>query len=209
VTSDATQPSEQESRRLLSEELSKPEYNRPDDLFNRALEWLFEQLGDLLEVLPGTGGLSAVLIGSVVAVAVAASLFAARGRLRSSALKAGSSGAVLEEAHLRAHDYRERAERARTARDWNAVLLDSYRALTASAGERTLLDDTAARTAHEVAASLSPVFPGYAQALFNAAAGFDRVRYGQLDCDEQDALAVAELDRSLMQTRPVHDRAMA
>jgi len=202
VTSDPSQAGEQESRRLLTEELSRPEYNRPEDLLDRLLSWLLEQLDRLLQVLPGSGGLASILIGAVVVIAVAACVLAMRGRLRSSALGPQSPGAVLEETHLSGRDYRQRAARAAERGDWDTVLLDSYRALTTAAGERTLLDDAPTRTAHEVALHLGRVFPDHRLSLLQAAEGFDRVRYGGRSCSPAEAVAVRELDATVMQARP-------
>jgi len=202
VSTDPAQPGEQEGRRLLTEELSKPEYNRPEDLVARVRDWLFEQLDGLLQVLPGSSALSAVLLAVVVLVVALAAVYAARRRLRTSAWAPERTGSVLGDTPLRARDYRARAERAARGGDWNAVLLDSYRALTASAGERTLLDDAPTRTAFEVAVMLAPVFPERADDLREAAAGFDRVRYGAQACSEQEAETVRALDLSMTRTRP-------
>ena len=202
MSSGPAPPDEQEGRRLLTDELTKPEYNRPEDLLTRALDWLFEQLNGLLLVLPGSSWLSSILIAAVVAIAVVSGIFAARGRLRSSALRPDALGSVLEDAHLSAEDYRRRAEQAVRSGDWDTVLLDSYRALTASAFERTLLDDAPTRTAYEVAVSLEPVFPDQARDLRAAAAGFDKVRYGEQSCRQSEALEVRDLDQSLARGRP-------
>ncbi|MGB7448897.1 MAG: DUF4129 domain-containing protein [Ornithinimicrobium sp.] len=202
MSTDPARPGEQEGRRLLTEELSKPEYNRPEDFIARLRDWLFEQLDNVLQVLPGSSGLSAILVAVVVAIAVAVAVYALRRRLRTSALTQGTGGSVLEGAHLRARDYRARAQEAARVGDWDTVLLDSYRALTASAGERTVLDDAPTRTAFEVAVGLAPAFPERADDLLQAAAGFDRVRYGEQACTREEASAVRELDQSVLRTRP-------
>ncbi|MGB5953344.1 MAG: DUF4129 domain-containing protein, partial [Ornithinimicrobium sp.] len=196
-------PSEQEARRLLSEELAKPEYNQPESIIERLMRWFQEQLADLLRVLPGSSSLSTLMIVLVVAIAVAAAIFATRRRLRERTLTFTSHGSVLEDDTLSARDYRARADASASAGDWDAVLLDSYRALTVSAGERTLLDDTPSRTAHEVAVQLMPAFPAHADALRSAGEDFDRVRYGDQHSDRQRAEAVRDLDREVLRTRPV------
>ncbi|CAN5510999.1 DUF4129 domain-containing protein [soil metagenome] len=195
-------PSEDEARRLLQDELAKPEYNQPENLINRLINWIFEQLAELLRVLPGTSSLSTLLIVFVIVIALAAAVFAARHRLRNRTLTAKPSGTVLEDESLSASDYRARAAQALAAGDWNAVLLDSYRALTASAGERTLLDEAPSRTAHEVSMQLMPRFPAHADALAAAADAFDRVRYGEQDCDADTAEEVRDLDRAVLRARP-------
>lgn len=196
------EPSEEEARRLLQDELAKPEYNQPESFVQRVIDWVLEQFSELLRVLPGSSALSTLMIVAVVVIAVAAAIFAARSRLRDSTLALKKSGSVFEDEKLGASDYRDRAAKAAAAGDWDAVLLDSYRALTASAGERTLLDDTPSRTAHEVAMQLMPAFPAHAESLRAAGGDFDRVRYGKQHCDRQRAEAVGKLDRDLLRARP-------
>ncbi len=187
---------------MLTEELAEPEYNQPESLVNRLISWLSDQIAELLQVLPGSSSLSALLIILVVAILIAGSVFAGRRRLRDRALTARSTQSVLDEEGLSANDYRARAAQAITAGEWDTALLDSYRALTASAGERTLLDETPSRTAHEVSMQLGPAFPTFAQRLGAAADAFDRVRYGEQACDRRDAEEVQDLDSRVLRARP-------
>ncbi|MGB3828252.1 MAG: DUF4129 domain-containing protein [Ornithinimicrobium sp.] len=196
-------PDRDQAREMLIQELSKPEYNRRENLLVRLGRWLIEQLNELLTVLPGSGSLSALVIILVVAIVVAAAVFAFRQRLRDRALAAPAAHAVLGADNLGAQDYRDRAQRAAKAGQWDAVLLDSYRALTASAGERTLLDDAPTRTAHEVAATLATTFPDHHDALRACADAFDRVRYGLQSCTQAEAERVRDLDLALGRARPV------
>lgn len=195
-------PDADEARDLLVRELSKPAYNRPENLFERISQWIMDQFNSMLDVLPGSGSLSTLLIVCVVLIAVAAAAFAFRQRLRDRGLSSAGSPSVLENDNLNAKDYRARADRAAVALDWDAVLLDSYRALTASARERTLLDDAPARTAHEVAGSLALTFPDRGEDLRRAADAFDRVRYGRRPCQFVEAAEVRELDRAVERARP-------
>lgn len=118
------------------------------------------------------------------------------------ALRERPTGAVLEDPHLTARDYRDRAERAWRSGDWDAALLDSYRALAASADERTLLDDVPGRTAHEIALALATPFAEHAPALGDAADRFDDVRYGDRHATREQAERVRSLDSTLARTRP-------
>lgn len=199
----ADEPNADEARDLLIQELSKPEYNQPENLFQRIQQWIMEQLNSMLNVLPGSGSLSTLLIVLVLVIAFAAAAFAFRQRLRDRGLSTPEGQGVLEGENLSAKDYRARAEKAVAAEDWDTVLLDSYRALTASAGERTLLDDAPTRTAYEVAASLALTFPDHGEDLRRAAEAFDRVRYGRRPCRRPDAEEVRDLDRIVERARPV------
>lgn len=195
-------PDADEARDLLVRELAKPEYNQPEGLLQRISQWIVEQLNSMLNVLPGSGSLSTLLIILVVVIVLAAAAFAFRQRLRDRGLGTAGDSTVLEDENLSAKDYRLRADRAAAAQDWDTVLLDSYRALTASAGQRTLLDNAPTRTAHEVAATLAVTFPDHNDELLAAADAFDRVRYGRKPCQRPDAERVRELDLSVEHARP-------
>lgn len=195
-------PSRDEARRWLAEELSGAEYNRPEPVIQRIIDWLLERLDALVQLIPGSTGLSQLLLVAVVALAVVALVFAVRGRLRQGRLRERGTGAVLDEPHLTARDYRARAETARQRGDWDAALLDSYRALAASASERTLLDDAPGRTAHEIALALTVTFPEHDASLRSAADRFDDVRYGERHATRAQAETVRDLDATLSRARP-------
>lgn len=196
-------PGRDEARDLLIQELAKPEYNRRENPLVRLAQWLMEQLNNLLNVLPGSGSLSAVLIVLVVLFVISAVVFASRQRLRDRTLSITSTHSVLGEESLSAKQYRARADRSGAAGDWDTALLDHYRALTAGAGERTLLDDAPTRTAHEVAVTLATTFPDHGEDLRWSADAFDRVRYGQQSCSQGEAERVRDLDRIVQKARPV------
>lgn len=196
-------PDADEARNLLQRELSQPEYNRPGGWISRLLGWLDERLNDLLSVVPGSGWLSVLVVILVVAIVIVAIVFAARHRLRETSLSRNFGGTVLDDELLTAAQYRDRARGAAAAEDWDSCLLDFFRALTASAGERTLLDDAPTRTAHEVADQLALAFADRADSLRSSADAFDRVRYGQIACTQPDAERVRDLDRALEKARPV------
>lgn len=195
-------PDRDEARRWLAEELAQPDYNRPEPLVERIRSWLLDRLEDLIGLVPGDSGMAKLLIVVVIALAVVALVFALRGRFRQGALRERATGAVLEDPHLTARDYRSRAEAAWRRGDWDSVLLDSYRAIAAAATERALLDDVPGRTAHEVAVALTVPFPEQAPALRDAADRFDDVRYGGRRATREQAERVRALDGTLARTRP-------
>lgn len=195
-------PDADEARDLLQRELSKPEYNAPENWIQRIVDWVFEQLNNLLNVVPGSGWLSGLLVVLVLAIVMVAIVFATRYRLRARGLRGAPAAAVLDDATRTAADYRTRARRAAEASDWDSCLLDSYRALTASAGERTLLDNAPTRTAHEVADRLAIPFVERADDLRWAADAFDRVRYGEISCEKAEAERVRDLERSIQRATP-------
>lgn len=196
-------PDRDEARRWLSEELAQPDYNRPESFVERAASWLLERLTDLISIIPGSSGLSNLLLALVLVLVAAAAWFAVRGTRRSARMRAGSDGAVIDDPSLSAADYRARAGRAAASGDWDGVLLDSYRAIAAGAQERTLLDELPGRTAHEIALALATRFPDHAVPLAEAADRFDAVRYGHRRAGQPQAQAVLELDRRLVRARPL------
>ncbi|GAA1152126.1 hypothetical protein GCM10009583_22720 [Ornithinicoccus hortensis] len=195
-------PDRDEARDLLSRELSKSDYHRPESFVRKAVGWLLERIDGLIEILPGSSGLSTLLLGAVLALVLVAVGFAVRGTRRGSRLREPGARPVLDEPGMSAQDYRDRAAAAVRAGDWDAVLLDSYRAIAAGAEERTLLDELPGTTAHEVAVGLRGPFPQHADQIGQAADLFDAVCYGDQHTDQQEAERVRELDRVLARTRP-------
>lgn len=195
-------PDRDEARELLRRELSNADYNRPESFLVKALDWLLERINGLIEFIPGSNGLSTLLLGAVLALVVVAIVFAVRGTRRSRSLQDRAQGPVLSEDGLTAADYRSRAAAAAQRGDWDSVLLDSYRALAAATDERALLDELPGTTAHEIAIGLRGPFPDHQDQLLEAANAFDAVCYGDQHATQQQAERVRELDRVLARTRP-------
>lgn len=192
-------PSSPEARQWVLDELAKGRYTTEPSPWQRFVEWLQElfsgQPGSAL--LPSWG----VVVVVVVLLAVVALVVLRLVRAEPSTRR-GRDRSVLDDEGLSAADYRARARDARSRGDWDAALLDSYRALATSAVERTLLTDLPGRTAHEVAVALGPVFPRHADSLAASAAEFDAVRYGHTHTTQALATATAELDTALLAARP-------
>lgn len=199
-------PDRDEARELLQRELAGAEYNTPESFVMRGLRWLLDRLARLIEIIPGSTGLSTLLLGVVLALVGVAVYFAIRGARRSRRLTDRGDQAVLTEAGLTAQDYRARAAAAAREGRWDAVLLDSYRAIAAATDERALLDELPGTTAHEIAVGLRAVFPDHAPALLEAADRFDAVCYGDQHASREEAERVRELDRVLDRTRPARVR---
>ena len=193
-------PSSPEARQWVLDELAKGRYTTEASLWQRFVEWLQQ----LFSGQPGSGLLPSwgVVVVVLVLLAVVALVVLRLVRAEPTTRRGRDRRAVLDDVGLTAADYRARAREARSRGDWDAVLLDSYRALATSAVERTLLTDLPGRTAHEVAVALETTFPRHAESLAASAAEFDAVRYGHRRTTQAVAAAAAELDSTLLATRP-------
>ncbi|WP_299443162.1 DUF4129 domain-containing protein [uncultured Phycicoccus sp.] len=192
-------PTSDEARRWLEEELSSARYNAQPGLLERLREWL-----DRLLSSSPDGGLPSVFlpvaIGLLVGVLALVLYRVLRREVGSSGAQAGSG--VLDVPDLPAAVLRRQARAAADRGDWDTAVLEGVRAVARAAVERVVLDDAPGRTAHEVALELATAFPAEDAALIAAADSFDAVRYGDRPATEAQARGVLALDDRLTATRP-------
>ena len=199
-------PSRDEGRRLLEDELSKPAYAVEPSLWDRFREWL---LGLFNSSGPGLSPWVLVLV-LLVALAVVTLVVVVLLRPEARARRGKRNDReVLDERGVDATAYRNRAQSAVREGDWDTVVLDSYRAIVASAVERTILDEQPGRTAHEASLDLSRAFPAEEHAVRVGADRFDAVRYGHDRASEDEARAMVALDERLARARPRLEGALA
>lgn len=191
-------PSRAEGRRWLEEELAKARYDVEPSLWDRFQEWLLGLFDTTGPGLPSWVFALVLLVGLAVLALVVGLLLRPEARSR----RGGDHGGVLDDRGVDATAYRDRAQRAVSEGDWETALLDAYRAIVASAVERTILDELPGRTAHEASLELSRAFPAEYAGLRSAADRFDAVRYGHDRGVEADARAALALDERLARTRP-------
>jgi hypothetical protein len=192
-------PSSGDGRRLLADELSRPEYATDESPLRRAVRAVVEWFTELFD--GASGGPISYWWYAVVAVAVLGALaLAVWAVIRlEPARRARHSrpGGVFDEAGITAAEYRRRARAARDAGDGSTAVLEGYRAIAAGAVERYVLEDLPGSTAREIARSLEASYPVERKALEAAAGTFDAVRYGGLGAGSADADAVLALDARL------------
>ena len=195
-------PSAEEARAWMRRELAKPEYADDRSLLQRLIDWVSELITDLLS--RGAGGLPGWVLPVALAVAavIVALLLFVKVRREPGVGGAGRHGAVLDETHLGADAYRDRARAAYESGDVEAAAMDWFRAIAAGAAERAIIDDNPGRTAHEVSVALAAIFPDEAGALAQAADHFDAIRYGDARVDVTVARFVGDLDARLAAARP-------
>lgn len=193
-------PSSPQAQQWARDELAHGRYDTSVPWWRRLTEWLLSQTGGGHSAGVPSWMVPVVVVVVLAAVALIVALVLRReGRATRTR---GARSAGLAEEGLRADDYRRRARAAAGQGDWDAVLLDSYRAVAASAVERTLLDELPGRTAHEAAVALGPLFPEHRDALEATAAAFDAVRYGHLSATSDQARRAADLDETVLRSRP-------
>ena len=193
------QPSGDEGRRLLREELLHGEYHR-QHLLQRLLGWLLRRLQDGVGAASGTTGVAA-FVTMLVGAALVVGLVLLLSRVRRDRRDRLPSGAVLPDDRPSADALRRRAEAALAEGRHTDALLDAFRALAVRQVERGRLDDQPGATAHEVAASLATSYPAHGERVGRSADLFDATLYGHHPARPEDAHGVLELDDALAGAR--------
>lgn len=190
------------ARQAARRELSKPAYHRNDpSLLQRALDWLFGKVTDLLDAASRTAPGHAVGIAAVIvlAVAIAVALRLRLGRLRTTARAA--PGLFGHRARTAA-EHRAAAERHAGLGEWRQAVQERMRALVRELEERTILDPRPGRTADEAAAEAGRALPAHAARLREAAASFDGIAYGGRPASPEAYAALSDLETELRRAQP-------
>ena len=188
------QPSGDEGRRLLRDELTHGEYHR--HLLRRILGWLWRRLGDGVGAASGTNGVTVfvtMLIGAALVVGLALLL----SRVRRDRRQRARAEALLPDDRPSASELRRRAEVALTQGRYGDAVTDAFRALAMRQVERHALADQPGATVHEVAASLAASYPDQAGPVARTADLFDATLYGGRPATHDDATGVLALDDAL------------
>ncbi len=196
-------PSTDQARRWLSDELARSEYQDTRSLFQRLMDWLVERLADL-QSAQGTGGVSlppVVITLVVVVIVVGIGLLLTRIRVESRVLDERAT--LLGDSVLTAEQLRREAERALVEGRFDDALLARTRAIARDAESRTLLPDARSMTAHEVGAALAVAFPAQAADIRRTMDRFDAVAYGDQAASRDDALTARSTDAALHAAKPV------
>ena len=198
-------PTPDQARSWLVEELAKAEYQDSASFVERFFRWL----GELFNRQP-TGSADGVNAPPIVLIAIGLALIVAlvflllRIRADREVVKAPRE-AVLGELDLSRADYLARADAALRAQQWGAAVLDYTRAFARDAADRDLLHDAPSLTAHEIGVRLGPVFPMLADDISSGMDRFDTVRYSRYAATAADAQAARDLAARAHTARPVTD----
>ncbi|MGV8884394.1 MAG: DUF4129 domain-containing protein [Microbacteriaceae bacterium] len=197
-------PDSPEAKRLLQDELAKPEYQAAqptwfDTLSAAVFEWLRSLQFAGVEGPPGVA-LLVVLVAVVIGLVVLFLIFGLPRLNRRSRI----TGSLFGENDARdAAAMRRDAEAAARAGDHTLATAEMFRAIARGLAERTVVTTMPGTTAHEFAVRAGGAFPAYSDALALASASFDNVRYlgGSASADVYDQ--VARLESDLRVAKPI------
>ncbi|WZH54218.1 MAG: DUF4129 domain-containing protein [Nocardioides alkalitolerans] len=196
------EPTPEEARDALREELLRPEY-RESDLLQRIRDWLAERFTGPTRT-PDAGGFAvAQSIASWVVLIVLVLVLAwliSRARWSRSEHVARRRSLFGEEV-VSAADLRRRAERALAEGRYADAVVDGYRALALRQIEVGVIEDVPGATAGEVARALAAELPARGAEVLAVAHLFDEVMYGERPADADRARGVLALDDDLAGVR--------
>lgn len=191
-------PSPDEARSRLRQELLKPDYHERDVL-GRILRAIDRWLDGLFDAASGAPPLSTAM-AALVAVLLLVGLGLLVSRARRTA-RAPEEGAVLTGEAVTAAELRARARAALDAERYEDAVVEGFRALALGQVERGRLEDRPGATAHEVAVALAVEHPALRDGVADGARLFDLVRYGEREATREQAQAVLALDDALAGAR--------
>jgi hypothetical protein len=196
-------PSADQARQWLADELAGSEYHDARSLFERLMSWLAERLADL-QSTQGTGDASfpPVVITLIVVVLVAGVLFLLT-RIRVESKAVSERKTLLGDSVLTAEQLRREAEKALAENRFGDAVLAWTRAIARDAESRTLLPDAPSMTAHEVGGALAVSFPPQFAEIGRTMDLFDSVAYGDGTANRDDALTARSTDAALRSAKPV------
>jgi hypothetical protein len=192
------QPSGDEGRRLLRDELLHGEYHRRQ-LLQRILGWLWRRLEGGVGAASGTGWV-ATFVTMLIGAALVVGLVRIVSRVRRNRPTRAQRDVLGTDGRPSAADLRRRAEAAFASGRYGDAVTDAFRALAVRQVERGRLHDLPGTTAHEVAASLATTYPSHAEGMGRTADLFDATLYGDRPASHEDAVRVLELDDALAGT---------
>ena len=179
-------PGAQEAREAAEAELAKPAYHPVPNLLGRLWRWLVEHL-DPTTAIPGIPPLLSGLIVLLVLVTCVVLLVILLRRFKLVGRSRRDAGRLFDD-ERDARALARAADAAAERGDWDAAVVERFRAIIRSLDERGLIEDYPGMTAHEAAVLGSSALEALGEELTRAAALFDAVRYGEVvSTEEQDA----------------------
>lgn len=188
-------PSGDEARRLLREELAKPDYQNTN-LPQQIIDWIQRRITGSFGAAQDAPALSTA-VAIVVALLLTAALLLVVSRARRTARAERREAPALTDEVVSADELRARAEAALAAGDPSIALIEAFRALALRQVELQRIDDIPQATAHELARALAARFADHVDAVHRAADLFDLTLYGERPASADQARRMLALDDTL------------
>jgi len=195
-------PDRDTAGRWARDELAKAPYHQSASLLDRFLSWLRSLFDGASVPAFGLPAPAVALIAVLLLAVLAAIAFWLTGPVRLRR-RAAASAVVLGDDTRTAAQLRAAADAHAARGDWQAAVLDRFRAIVRSLEERTVLDERPGRTAYEAAQAASARLPGQAGDLRRAGRLFDDVCYGKATVDPASDTWLRELDATLIAAKPL------
>jgi hypothetical protein len=194
----------EEALRLARTELAKPVYAGEDEPFvQRAIRWLFDRIGELLDRAGSTSPLGWFGLLGIVALVVLVIVVVRR---RTGSLgRAEAPDLLLLGGPRTAREHRADAERYAAAGAWAEAVRSRLRAIVRDLEDRGLVDARPGRTADEVARDAGGRLPAAAADLRIGARIFDDIWYGGRTADATAYARMVEIDTTTASARPSAD----
>lgn len=197
-------PDDEQARQWTTDELSKGVYQEAkpslfDQIANNILDWLGSLLNDIAGV---NANLGSVVITVAAVLLIGLAIWLIKPRLNRS--RAQEDEMFDDDTLLAAAQHRSAAAAASEKGNFSQAVLEQFRAIVRAAEERAVIDPRPGRTAGEVARQLQTAFPDRREALAHAARLFNEIRYGDAAGGRPGFEELVELDRDLLNLRPVY-----
>lgn len=189
-----------DARRAALRELAEPIYQEAKpSLAVRAMRWLLERAGRLLELADSApGGPFGIVLLVIIALVI---VLLIRFGVGPFARTAAADSLVFGESIRKAAEHRAAADAAAAAGDWASAVRERFRAIIRQLEEDGRLDRRPGRTADEAAADAGRSLPTQAGALRVAARTFDEVVYGEYPASAAQDEGLRALDDAIRDSR--------
>jgi hypothetical protein len=178
--------------------LARPEFDEDQrSLLERARDWVFDRLDDLLGELGGGGGGELLGWALVAALTLAAIVFAVRFTRGARRDPGVAPGRPLVPRRTAA-EWRAEAEAHEAAGRWRPALRCRYRALVADLAARGLVEEVPGRTSGEYRRQVDVALPEVAPAFDGATSLFEGAWYGGRATGADDAARFRELEARVL-----------
>lgn len=191
-----------EARTTADEILSRSEFQEEQPtLVDRALDWIFDRIGELFGAVLGSGGGYWFGYLLIILALVAAAYFVWRFFPRRRLARSGDGYTVRHETIVRRSraEWLAEAAAAEAEGEWSKAVRARYRALTAGLADRAVLRSEPSTTAGEHREAYAAVGDRTHAAVFEeATTRYEEVWFGGDEADGPDSRQLADIDRSMM-----------